>query len=125
MGTSWSVADIPSNTTKAYVVLAVLSVIVHLRSFSEYRHVEAENLSAVLIVLILGAFFQGLGPSIGSARGTPTQWLLYLSYNRWSMEAITIHEGKHYIGDAPNAIVLMYAKYGICNLDEEVKHDGE
>ncbi|KXZ45978.1 hypothetical protein GPECTOR_48g410 [Gonium pectorale] len=51
---------------------------------------QAENIVTVVLVLVLGAFVQGLSPSIRSARGTALKWILRLSYNRWAMEAIAV-----------------------------------
>ncbi|KXZ44526.1 hypothetical protein GPECTOR_66g254 [Gonium pectorale] len=39
-GTGWRVTDVPGNTSRAYVVLAVLSSIVHLRTFSDLEYIE-------------------------------------------------------------------------------------
>ena len=70
------------------------------------------NLIGVFVVVILGAFLQGFNPSIKD-----TGNLLFFSYNRWAMEALTIKEFNFYNETMPNVIYSVSARYGICQMN--------
>ncbi|KXZ44123.1 hypothetical protein GPECTOR_73g644 [Gonium pectorale] len=164
-GYKWDLGGVTSNITMTYLVLAVLSCVVHLRAFSSIRHVQghehsvgvspfatffslnitelgwiaispaiylavyyymvtprapfadyyvigllvcwwnsgmayavslspippqAQQVFSAILTLILGAFLNGLSPSIRSARGSVVEAVLGLSYNRWATEAAIV-----------------------------------
>jgi hypothetical protein len=60
----------------------------------------------VFIALIMGAFVQGLSPTIASVRGGALEVLLGLSYNRWAMEIVATRE----VGGRTNAHARTHAR---------------
>lgn len=76
------------------------------------------NLIGVFIAIIFGAFIHGLNPTISEARGTPLQWLIGLSYNRWAMEDLVIREmgTRQYV--MPNVVFVSMQRLGLCNIDQ-------
>ncbi|GIL69196.1 hypothetical protein Vretifemale_158 [Volvox reticuliferus] len=74
--------------------------------------------AAVLLTLISGALLNGWSsPTLVDARGTFTEVVLGLSYNRWAVETLTISELEKYMDSHGNIIAAMYSKKGICRLD--------
>ncbi|KXZ47133.1 hypothetical protein GPECTOR_37g138 [Gonium pectorale] len=123
-GYQWDLADVPGNIVMAYMVLAVLAAIVHLRTFSTTRFVLARLMVTIFVVLIVGAFMHGLSPTIRSIRGGFFEGIWGFSYNRWAMEAGVIKEYASYGDTRLVEIISTYYKYGICNLDTELMDDG-
>ncbi|KAG2488394.1 hypothetical protein HYH03_013080 [Edaphochlamys debaryana] len=199
-GSKWGLSNVPSNMVMAYLVLAVLSSVTHLRTFTLFRTVQlrermsgisvlstfvssnitdlgwiflspaiyfsifyyctllradfsyfyiigflvtwwcagfsymisvskipaqAQLISTVILILILGAFLHGMDPSIRSARGTFLEVVIGLSYNRWAMEAATIQEFKKYFSYKSNEIIMIYYQLGLCKMDETLVDNGD
>lgn len=80
------------------------------------------NLIGVFITVIFGAFVNGLTPSINDARGTFTEFILAFSYNRWVIEALTLHELRFYEHDRPNVVWNMINTIGLCNKDIDLNN---
>lgn len=80
------------------------------------------NLIGVFITVIFGAFVNGLTPSIKDARGTFTEFILAFSYNRWVIEALTLHELRFYEHDRPNVVWNMINAIGLCNKDIDLNN---
>ncbi|KXZ48499.1 hypothetical protein GPECTOR_27g669 [Gonium pectorale] len=85
---------------------------------------QSRFLWTIFLVLIMGAFLQGLSPSIRSVRGGFFEFVLGLSYNRWAMEAGVIQEFKQYYAARSLEIVSIFYNYGICRMDTRVVDDG-
>ena len=77
------------------------------------------NLICVFIIIIFGAFLQGLNPTINQSRGTIIEVLLSLSYNRWATEALVIKEFEIYNNDY-NIILGTFNKIGFCGFNENI-----
>ena len=69
---------------------------------------------AVFPVLMIGAFVNGLSPSIAGASGA-LSLLLGVSYSRWSMEASTLLELGG--GFNNNAALVLYDRIGLCGIE--------
>ncbi|GFR51610.1 hypothetical protein Agub_g14036, partial [Astrephomene gubernaculifera] len=85
---------------------------------------QAQPITAVITTLILGAFLNGIAPTIRSGRGNLLEVVLGVSYNRWAMEAGTIKELMNYNEYKSNEIVMIYYNFGICNMDKTLYDDG-
>ncbi|GFR51611.1 hypothetical protein Agub_g14037 [Astrephomene gubernaculifera] len=83
-----------------------------------------QPITAVIITLILGAFLNGLNPTLRSGRGNLLEVVLGISYNRWAVEAGTIQELMNYYEHKSNEIVMIYYDLGICNMDRTLYDDG-
>ncbi|KAG2488202.1 hypothetical protein HYH03_013196 [Edaphochlamys debaryana] len=87
---------------------------------------SAAPTAAVLVTLIAGAFLHGSSsPTLASARGTPVEALLGLSYSRWALEAIEIAELDHQMDTHANVILMMYRERGTCGIDLDLEDDGD
>lgn len=78
------------------------------------------NLIAVFISLILGAFLQGLEPTLNKARASSSgilSFLTHVSYNRWAMEILTAYEFKQYDPTQINVVWSLMSKVGLCGYD--------
>lgn len=77
------------------------------------------NLIGVFIAIIFGAFINGLNPTIADASGRPgLQFLLGLSYNRWSMEYLSLQELSTREESMPNVVFAVSKKIGLCEMDQ-------
>lgn len=74
------------------------------------------NLIAVFVSVIFGAFLQGLDPTIHTSKGTFQGFLIHLSYNRWSMEALSITEFSAHDSNRANIVWGTMDKIGLCGL---------
>lgn len=72
------------------------------------------TLIAVFMTVIIGAFLQGLNPTL-----TDTGNWLFFSYNRWAMEAMTIKEYLGHKDQQPNILYAVFDKYGICGTNND------
>jgi hypothetical protein len=81
-------------------------------------------MTGVFIALILGAFVQGLTPTIASSRGTLLEVLMGISYNRWAMEALTINEFNYYQDNLRIATIMIFKGIGLCGMDKVLVVDG-
>ncbi|KAG1680619.1 hypothetical protein FOA52_015068 [Chlamydomonas sp. UWO 241] len=78
----------------------------------------------VFIALIMGAFVQGLSPTIASVRGGALEVLFGLSYNRWAMEVVSTRELLLYTNSSQNVVVGIFHDIGLCGLDTALVDDG-
>ena len=81
-------------------------------------------MTGVFVALILGAFVQGLTPTIASSRGTFLEVLMGISYNRWAMEAITINEFNYYQDNMRISTIMIFKGIGLCGMDQLLVVDG-
>ncbi|KAL6748975.1 hypothetical protein V8C86DRAFT_2862363 [Haematococcus lacustris] len=81
-------------------------------------------MSGVFVALIMGAFVQGLTPTIAAGRGTFLEVLMGLSYNRWAMEALTLSEYRHYQDNLRNVLIMLAKGIGLCGVDVLLVDDG-
>jgi ABC-type multidrug transport system ATPase subunit len=72
------------------------------------------NLIAVFISVIFGAFVNGLNPTVAEADGSVMQAVLWVSYNRWAMEILTLEEMRYYQDVVPNQVWGLMGKLGLC-----------
>ncbi|GLC75931.1 hypothetical protein PLESTF_001707400 [Pleodorina starrii] len=79
--------------------------------------------TAVLLTLISGALLNGIhSPTIAEARGSVmAEAVLFVSYNRWALEALSIAELDQYLDSHGNVIVALYQIKGICGVDVVLK----
>lgn len=75
------------------------------------------NLIGVFIAVIFGAFIHGLNPTVSEVRGTATEWLIGLSYNRWAMENLVIREMATRQHVMPNVVFASMQRLGLCEID--------
>lgn len=80
------------------------------------------NLIAVFVSVIFGAFIHGLSPTVSEVRGGVMEWVLGISYNRWAMEVLALHEMEHHRHVAGNQVWLLMSKLGVCG---EKAFDGD
>jgi hypothetical protein len=50
------------------------------------------QVASVFLALVMGAFINGLNPSLRAARGSVMEDIQALSYSRWAMELLSIEE---------------------------------
>jgi hypothetical protein len=81
--------------------------------------------TAVFGVLIMGAFVNGLNPTIASARGGPMAAVLAGSYSRWAVELGSLTEFEAWSHDHRNTILMMGRGLGFCGLDLQLPDNGD
>lgn len=72
---------------------------------------------SVFTSVIFGAFLQGMHPSIASSRHNGVKYLLNLSYNRWILESVIIHEYSYDQNIRANVVFSLLKTFGWCGID--------
>lgn len=78
------------------------------------------NLIAVFVTIIMGAFLQGLSPTIADSVHTLQGAAIHMSFNRWAMEVLVIKEFTFYDRTHTNVVWLMMDKIGLCGMRNQV-----
>jgi ABC-type multidrug transport system ATPase subunit len=81
------------------------------------------NLVGVFVSIIMGAFLNGLNPTIATAAGTFMEFILGLSYNRWAMEVLTIKEAETRLESQSNVVYGLIDRLGICGGSDNFESD--
>eukprot|EP00798_Chlamydomonas_sp_ICE-L_P004550 gene4550-14729_t len=81
-------------------------------------------MTGVFCALILGAFVQGITPSVAEARGTVLEYILGLSYSRWAVELVTVEESMHFVDNMRNVVIMLFRGIGYCGMDELLYVEG-
>jgi hypothetical protein len=81
--------------------------------------------TAVFNALILGAFVNGLNPTVATARGGLLEAVLGCSYSRWAVELGSLLEFDAWSYDRRNAIIMMARGLGFCGLDQVLPDNGD
>mmetsp|Transcript_31169 Transcript_31169/g.101620 ORF Transcript_31169/g.101620 Transcript_31169/m.101620 type:complete len:425 (-) Transcript_31169:946-2220(-) len=80
-------------------------------------------LGGVTTAMILGGFFSGVNPTLQTYKGSPSMLLCAVSYARYAVEALIIHEFRAWPWHYTNQKVYMLASYGFCDYDDTLTWD--
>ena len=76
---------------------------------------EWQNLIAVFLSVIFGAFVNGINPNLNDAKNNVfEQFILYISYSRWALEALVVSEYEEAFRTVPNVVLALLSKLGFC-----------
>lgn len=92
---------------------------------SSLLHPSSVLMAGVFVALMLGAFLQGLTPTLASARGSGLEIFMGVSYNRWAMEILSIREFEHYQENLRNQMIVIAKAVGLCAVDTKLVDDGQ
>lgn len=81
--------------------------------------------AGVFVVLVAGAFINGLSPSVASARGGVLEYVLGLSFNRWAMELLSIYELVEHQDTMRNSVLMVAKSVGLCGVDQRLYDDND
>jgi ABC-type multidrug transport system ATPase subunit len=74
------------------------------------------TLISVFVSVILGAFLQGLNPSIHESHRTFQGAIIHTSFNRWAMEILTLKEFMKHENQHANTVWSAMDNIGLCGL---------
>eukprot|EP00198_Chlamydomonas_reinhardtii_P003048 XP_001692384.1 predicted protein [Chlamydomonas reinhardtii] len=144
-GTGWGLAAVPSNFIMAYLVLAVLSAVTHLRTFSANRTVQRyERMSGISVA---ASFAAANAADLGWVCLAPAAFMalyyylvlpqapLYLLYTVglmvcwWSSglayaiatSLVPPQEYREYWSYKWNEVMVIYYNYGLCGMDKKLR----